>query len=392
MEVFVGIDVAKETHWVCALDHAARVLLNRAVDNEQADIDALVRELVALGDDVVIGLDITGSLARFLEAVLLAEGLRLVHVPGIAVNRAGHGFAGGERKSDPRDAHTIADLVRTRSLRPILPHDETVIALRLKVTRRREITDDQTRRISRLRQLLGAIHPGLERRLDLTGKGPLVLISRYVTPGEIRSAGHKRIVAYLRKTPHLHAAEALARTALEAAQGQRTVVPGEAVFADMIREIAAEALEARQILARLDRDIEALLDDHPDGALIRSLPGMGAVLTAELIANIGTIDRFPSADALASAAGLAPVIRQSGMSRNWRRAHGGDKALKRVFFQSAFCAVSTRDPLSKAFYDRKRKEGKHHTQAIIALARRRITVLWTMIRSRQAFDPNRKAA
>jgi transposase len=340
----------------------------------------------------VIGLDITGSLARFLEAVLLAEGLRLVHVPGIAVNRAGHGFAGGERKSDPRDAHTIADLVRTRSLRPILPDDETVIALRLKVTRRREITDDQTRRISRLRQLLGAIHPGLERRLDLTGKGPLVLITRYVTPGEIRSAGHKRIVAYLRKTPHLHAAEALARAALEAAQGQRTVVPGEAVFADMIREIAAEALEARQILGRLDRDIEALLDDHPDGALIRSLPGMGAVLTAELIANIGTIDRFPSADALASAAGLAPVIRQSGMSRNWRRAHGGDKALKRVFFQSAFCAVSTRDPLSKAFYDRKRKEGKHHTQAIIALARRRITVLWTMIRSRQAFDPNRKAA
>ncbi|AFL51732.1 transposase [Sinorhizobium fredii] len=392
MEVFVGIDVAKETHWVCALDHAARVLLNRAVDNEQADIDALVRELVALGDDVVIGLDITGSLARFLEAVLLAEGLRLVHVPGIAVNRAGHGFAGGERKSDPRDAHTIADLVRTRSLRPILPDDETVIALRLKVTRRREITDDQTRRISRLRQLLGAIHPGLERRLDLTGKGPLVLITRYVTPGEIRSAGHKRIVAYLRKTPHLHAAEALARAALEAAQGQRTVVPGEAVFADMIREIAAEALEARQILGRLDRDIEALLDDHPDGALIRSLPGMGAVLTAELIANIGTIDRFPSADALASAAGLAPVIRQSGMSRNWRRAHGGDKALKRVFFQSAFCAVSTRDPLTKAFYDRKRKEGKHHTQAIIALARRRITVLWTMIRSRQAFDPNRKAA
>jgi transposase len=392
MEVFVGIDVAKQTHWVCALDHAAHVRLSRAVDNEQSDIDALARQLHALGDTVVIGLDITGSMARFLEAVLLAEGLRLVHVPGIAVNRAGQGFAGGERKSDPRDAHTIADLVRTRALRPILPDDETVIALRLKVMRRREITQDQTRRIARLRQLLGAIHPGLERQLDLTGKGPLTLISRYVTPGEIRNAGHKRITAYLAKTPHLHAAEKLARTALEAAQGQRTVVPGEAVFADMIREIATEALEARRILARLDRDIERLLDTHPDSALIRSMPGMGAVLTAELIANIGTIERFHSADALASAAGLAPVIRQSGMSRNWRRAHGGDKALKRVFFQSAFCAVSTKDPLSKALYDRKRQEGKHHTQAIIALARRRITVLWTMIRSRQKFDPDRKAA
>ncbi|TJV75681.1 MAG: IS110 family transposase, partial [Mesorhizobium sp.] len=71
---------------------------------------------------------------------------------------------------------------------------------------------------------------------------------------------------------------------------------------------------------------------------------------------------------------------------------GGDKALKRVFFQSAFCAISTKHPLSKTFYDRERREGKHHTQAIIALARRRVTVLWTMLRTRQTFDPMKKAA
>ena len=392
MEIYVGIDVAKETHWVCALDHAARVLLDRSVDNDQAAIDRLVADLRGLDGDLVIGLDITGSLARFLEAILLAEGLRLVHVPGIAVNRAGQGFAGGERKSDPRDARTIADLVRTRPLRPILPDDETVIALRLKVMRRRELSDDQTRRISRLRQFLGAIHPGLERRLDLTCKGPLVLVARYVTPHEIRHAGSRRIVAHLKRTPHLHGIEALAERALEAANGQSIVVPGEAIFADMIQELAAEALQARDTISRIDRDLEALLDRHPDGALIRTLPGMGAVLSAEFIASVGTIDRFASADALASAAGLAPVIRQSGKSKGWRRAHGGDKALKRVFFQSAFCAVSTRHPLSKAFYDRKRHEGKHHTQAIIALARRRVTVLWTMLQTRQTFDPMKKAA
>lgn len=392
MEIYVGIDVAKETHWACALDAGARVLLDRAVDNDQAAIERLAADLRGLGGEIVIGLDITGSLARFLEAILLAEGLRLVHVPGIAVNRAGQGFAGGERKSDPRDARTIAELVRTRDLRPILPDDETVIALRLKVTRRRELSDDQTRRISRMRQLLGAIHPGLERRLDLTAKGPLVLIARYVTPAEIRRAGLKRLVAHLKRTPHLHAAEALAERAFEAANSQSVVVPGEAVFADMIRELAAEALQAREAIARIDHDLQALLDRHPDGALIRSLPGMGAVLSAELIANLGTIERFHSADALASAAGLAPVIRQSGKSRNWRRANGGDKALKRVFFQSAFCAVSTKDPLSKAFYDHKRREGKHHTQAIIVLARRRVTVLWTMLRNRQTFNPMTKAA
>ncbi|AFL49702.1 hypothetical protein ABIE78_004526 [Sinorhizobium fredii] len=236
MEIYVGIDVAKETQWACALDARAQVLLDRAVENDQAAIEGLVADLRGLGGEVVVGLDITGSLARFLEAILLAEGLRLVHVPGIAVNRAGQGFSGGERKSDPRDVHTIAELVRTRDLRPILPDDETAIALRLKVTRRRELSDDQTRRISRMRQLLGAIHPGLERRLDLTAKGPLVLVTRYVTPAEIRRAGLKRLMAHLKRTPHLHAVEALAQRSLEAAEGQSIAVPGEASFADMIRD------------------------------------------------------------------------------------------------------------------------------------------------------------
>lgn len=393
MPIFVGIDVAKETHWVCALDQDARVVLDRPVANDQAALDALAAELRGLGAELTIALDVTGSIASFLEAVLLAEGFALVHVPGIAVNRAGHGFAGGERKSDPKDARTIAELARTRpGLRPIRRDDETTVAIRLKVARRRDLVQDQTRRLSRLRQLLASIHPGLERTLDVTGKGPLALLTRYVAPGEIRKAGHRRIVAHLRTTPQLRDPEALAVRALDAAKAQTTVVCAEAVVADMVRELAAEALAARTRIARLDRDLEALLHDHPDGALIQSLPGMGAVLAAEFVAAVGDVARFRSPDAMAAAAGLAPVLRQSGKARALRRAFGGDKALKRVFFQSAFCAIMTKDPISSAFYARKRREGKRHNQAIIALARRRVTVLWTMIRQRKTYQPMPHAA
>lgn len=393
MPIFVGIDVAKETHWVCALDQDARVVLDRAAANDQAALDALAAELRGLGPELTIALDVTGSIASFLEAVLLAEGFALVHVPGIAVNRAGHGFAGGERKSDPKDARTIAELARTRpGLRPIRRDDETTVAIRLKVARRRDLVQDQTRRLSRLRQLLASIHPGLERTLDVTAKGPLALLTRYVAPGEIRKAGRRRIVAHLRKTPQLRDPEALAARALDAAKAQTTVVRAEAVVADLVRELAAEALAARTRIARLERELEALLQDHPDGALIQSLPGMGAVLAAEFVAAVGDVARFRSPDAMAAAAGLAPVLRQSGKSRALRRAFGGDKALKRVFFQSAFCAIMTRDPISSAFYARKRREGKRHNQAIIALARRRVTVLWTMIRQRKTYQPMRHAA
>jgi transposase len=84
------------------------------------------------------------------------------------------------------------------------------------------------------------------------------------------------------------------------------------------------------------------------------------------------------------------VLHQSGKSRNVRRATGGDKSLKRVFFQSAFNALA--DSESRAFYDRKRAEGKRHNQAVIALARRRVNVVWAILQSRTPFTPNFKQA
>jgi len=393
MTVAVGIDVAKDVHWVCAIDQDARVLLDQAAPNTQEALDTLVGRLKALGTDLTVGLDVTGSIAGFLEAVLLAEGFSLVHVPGLAVNRAGQGFAGAERKSDPKDARTIAELVRTRpDLRPIHPDEETTVALRLLIGRRRDLVQDQTRRLSRLRQLLAGVHPGLEQSLDVTTKSALVLLARFVTPGEIRAAGRAKIVRHLCRTPNLREPERLADTALACATAQRIAVPGERLVANLVRELAQEALATRDRLARLDKELEALLVRHPDGALIRSLPGMGAILAAEFIAAAGHLARFRSPDALAAAAGLAPVLRQSGRARALRRAYGGDKALKRVFYQSAFCAVSTKDPTSKAFYDRKRREGKHHTQALVALARRRVTVLWAMLAHRKPFSPNHPKA
>ena len=112
---------------------------------------------------------------------------------------------------------------------------------------------------------------------------------------------------------------------------------------------------------------------------------MGAALTSEFIAEAGDIARFHSADALAAAAGLAPVLKQSGKMRYLKRATGGNKGLKRVFYQSAFCSLMTAE--SKAFYARKREEGKRHHQALIALARRRINVLWAILHTRQPFQP-----
>src|SRR2546426_9685019 len=120
MRISVGTDVAKETHWVVALTETGEVLLDRAVDNDPAAIEALIAELGALPGECTIGLDVLGGIATLLSAMLLAAGQRVVHVPGLAVNRARQGTTGGETKSDPRDARVIAEQGRSRrDLRPI---------------------------------------------------------------------------------------------------------------------------------------------------------------------------------------------------------------------------------------------------------------------------------
>ena len=113
---------------------------------------------------------------------------------------------------------------------------------------------------------------------------------------------------------------------------------------------------------------------------------MGPILGAEFLVCVGDILAFESADRLAAYAGLVPAARDSGKRvGNRRRMRGGNKTLKRVFYHSAFASLRSA-PESRAFYDRKRAEGKGHTQALVALARRRVNVVWAMLRDGTEFE------
>src|SRR6476659_1740991 len=114
MRISVGIDIAKEKHWVTVLDAEGAVQIDHELLNTPAEIASLADRLAALGGTVRVGIDVIGGIAGLAEAMLAQAGFTLVHVPGLAVNRARQGTVGGENKSDPRDARAIADQVRTR--------------------------------------------------------------------------------------------------------------------------------------------------------------------------------------------------------------------------------------------------------------------------------------
>ena len=111
------------------------------------------------------------------------------------------------------------------------------------------------------------------------------------------------------------------------------------------------------------------------------MPGVGVRTAARILLDVGDATTFPTAGHLASYAGLAPVTRRSGTSiRGEFPAHSGNKHLKRALFLSAFAALRA-DPVSRAYYDRKRAQCKKHNAALICLAHLRCDVLHAMLKT-----------
>ncbi len=265
------------------------------------------------------------------------------------------------------------------------PGEQEIAELQLLLARRRDLITDRSRTIVRLRETLVSLFPALERALDLNGKGPLTLLSHYQTPAQLRRAGHKRVAAYLRNRD-VKGSNKVADKALVAAKAQSVTLPAQEVASRIVAELAKDVLGLKERIESIDEEIGRRFFARPEARILTSLPGMGPILGAEFLVAVDDIRTFESADRLAAYAGLVPAARDSGKRvGKRRRMRGGNKTLKRVFYQSAFASLRA-SAESRAFYDRKRAEGKRHTQALVALARRRVNVIWAMLRDETMFE------
>jgi transposase len=386
--VWAGIDSGKGHHHGLALDADGKTLLSRRVANDEPELLRLIGDVLALagGGEVTWAIDMTGGEPALLLALLINHDQEVLYLPGRLVNRAADGYR-GEGKTDARDAYVIADQARMRrDLRPIRPGDEAAVELRLLTGRRADLVEDRTRVVNRLRGTLLGMFPALERALDVTSTGPLILLTGYQTPAAIRRAGTARLARWLAGRK-VRGARTLAETAVEAAGRQHTSVPGEKTIAQLVRTLAGEVMTLNERIREMDKLIEGRFREHELADIVQSIPGIGAVLGAEFLAAVGgSLDDFDSPNALAAFAGVAPAPHDSGkVSGNLRRPIAYHRKLQRVFYTSALVSVRC-DPNSRKFYDRKRAEGKRHVQAVLALARRRVNVLWALIRDGRCYQ------
>ena len=388
--LWAGVDAGKSDHFCVVMDTDAQRLLSQRVANDETALLELISTVTALadGDEVTWAIDLNAGGAALLITLLIASEQRLLYIPGRTVYHASGGYR-GDGKTDAKDANVIADQARMRrDLQPLRPGDDIAVELRILTSRRSDLVADRTRTINRLRAQLLEYFPALERAFDYsTSKAALILLTGYQTPDGLRRAGVARLTAWLRKRKARNAS-AIAATAVEAANAQRTTVPGQNIAAAMVARLAKEVMTLDTEINATETMIEDRFRRHRHAEIILSMPGFGVTLGAEFIAATGgDMTAFDSVDRLAGVSGLAPVPRDSGrISGNLKRPRRYDRRLLRTCYLSAQIAIRT-DSASRTYYDRKRTEGKTHTQAVLALARRRLNVLWAMLRDHALYQP-----
>lgn len=390
--VWCGLDVGKEAHHACALDGAGQRLFDAGLPQDEAELRVLFTRLSEHGRVLVV-VDQPNTIGALPVAVARAMGLAVAYLPGLAMRRIAD-LHPGSAKTDARDAYVIADAARVMPhvLRRVDVGEEALAELGVLVGFDDDLAAEATRLSNRIRGLLTQVHPALERVVGprVQTKAVLALLERYGGPAGLGAAGRSRLLQSARKAYPRGAGELVAR--LWAALGEQSVVvPGSAAAETVLAKLAVslrETLDQRRVIAA---EVEQVLDAHPLAAVLTSMPGVGVRTAARILLEVGDASSFPSAGHLAAYAGLAPVTRRSGTSvRGEHPPRSGNKHLKRALFLSAFAALA--DPASRAYYDRKRTQGKRHNAALICLARRRTDVLYAMIKTKTPYKPHPSVA
>ncbi|MFN3255106.1 MAG: IS110 family transposase [Ilumatobacter sp.] len=361
-------------------------MFDRTVGNDEAAINRLIDAAGEHGR-VALVIDMPSSPAQLLLTIARTREIPVAYVTGLQMRRAAELYA-GSAKTDPRDPWVLADFERrhTDQLVWLDIGDELLAKLRILNGRGVDLAEDANRSSNRCRDALTSISPALERALGsrLGQSGVRDLLAAYETPTALTAAGPDAIRAAIAvRSPRL--ATKITDAVVTALAAQTVTLPGEETWGEIVADLDRIHTQ-RNALAK---QIETVFLEHPLGQVLVTLCGFGPRTGARTLAEIGDPTRFANGGRLAAYAGLAPIDRRSGRSiNNAAASRRGNHRLKNAMFLAAFDAIQ-HGTHARAYYDRKRSEGKKHNADVICVARRRCDLIWAMLTTDQPYDATR---
>ena len=322
--VFIGVDPHKLSATIEVVDGRETVLATGRFSTDKTGYAAMRRHVAAYPERVW-AVEGSNGAGRPLAQRLLADGEHVVDVPAKLSARARLLDTGHNRKTDAHDAHAVAVVaVRNRNLR-VLSYDADLEVLRMLIERRDEFTKAKVQAVNRLHRVLTELVPGQSKK-DLT-----VLQA-------------KRILASVRPR------DPVGKTR-------------KRIAAEHLAEVAA--LEAK--IKASSKELKALVAAR--GSHLMDLTGVGPVVAARILADVGDVARFADRNRFASWTGTAPLDASSGEQIRHRLSRAGNRKANHVIHIAAACQIRVDSP-GRAYYRRKLAARKTPREAMRCLKRR----------------------
>jgi len=379
-QTVLALDVGKASHWAVMATRSGEVLANRPVPNRERDLDEL---FASAPEGALVVVDQKRNIGSLALRRARKAGLAVGYLPGLAAHEASKLFA-GDAKTDARDAMVIAKktaLGVPDALLPAPEGDPRLEAARSMAAQRGHMVSCATRDKNRLRSILLESCPAFEALADLSDPHWLGMLASLGGPWGILDAGKASLGAVTRGADRAKV-DAAWDAAVSSTRPSEWQVAAEN---PQVRLLARRISEAAEEAARLDAEIAALLAEEATYGCLLTVPGIGPRTASELVISVDISD-FPDHDHLASYCGIAPRNRQSGTSLSSVCAsRQGNKRLKNLLIFSCNSLVRSSCRFGE-YYRRCRERGMCHGEALKATARKRLKVIYAIMRDKVPYS------
>lgn len=389
--IFVGVDWAEAHHDVCVLDQEGRVLAKGRVPDGVEGIGrlhAMVAEHAEDPAEVAVGIEIDRGL---LVGSLVGAGYHVYAINPFASSRYRDRHATSGAKSDPGDAKVLADLVRTdrHNHREVAGDSELAEAIKVLARAHQSLVWSRQRQVNQLRNTLREFYPGALQALkgDLSSHEACSILGMAPTPEwgrRLTQAKIRRSLAASGRTRNLDRRAKQIHEALHAPQLQAPPVLA-AAYGEVVGSLVLVIDGLTHQIGRLEQELQERFEGHPDAEILRSLPGLGLILGARVLAEFGDDPtRYEDARARRCYAGSAPITKASGTRLVVLARIARNRRLADACYLWAFSALNA-SPGARHYYDVRRARGATHHQALRALSNRLVGILHGCLRHRQNY-------
>ena len=387
----IGIDIGKNHHEASIVSPEGKQIghsLRFATTHKGADsLMSFIFNNIG-NSSCIFGMEATGHYWYPIYSFLKARGYTIYVINPIQSDSLRKMYI-RQTKNDSIDSFLIAEVIRFGQFTTTSMADENILAMRQLCRYRDSVISSRTEIKLRISTIMEQIFPEYEKQFSsLWVSTSMGILEKYLTPENIENAPIDELFEIIKDKSHNRLTKAKAISIKEAAADTFGIKIAQDAF----------SFQLKQLIDRmnfLDKQIEALdcqiLEYYEKfDCYLHTIPGIGIIGAATILAEIGDISRFKNSSALVAFAGIDPTVRQSGEfnSTHNHMSKRGSPYLRHAIFLAATTCSFHNSPLN-AYYKKKRDQGKHHLTATGAVARKLTTVIYAVLRDSKPYEPKK---